>query len=426
MRTVPTGENMIDVRLRNRGTLMSTLLTQAPISRSSLSRVTGLNPGTVTNIVRELIDENLVCETDTVQPMARSRPGPREVMLDLHQSGAFAIGVQIGRETLAVALVDLRGEIGAEAWLDDHRHMGGSDMIAWVVEQAVGLMARTGITRAQLVGVGVAVAGIADPFAPARAQEIERAWQDGALAGPLEEALGVPVLVDNHVRAAAIGETWFGAGRDVSDLLLVWVANVVGCGIVINGRVHQGHRFAAGQIGHTRMDPNGPPCRCGKRGCLQTRISEHAVAHRGAELAVPGSLLFRLVDGEPEKMTAEVVVAAARLGDESALGVFHQVATELGVVVAELVALFDPQRVVVAGPMVTALGPLFLGPLRESMHSCLTPNQAADMEIVTTRFGRSVGLVGAASLALRDRVFAPNGRTPSGFTRRIEALANRR
>jgi glucokinase len=217
----------------------------------------------------------------------------------------------------------------------------------------------------------------------------------------LHERTGLPTSVDNDGNTAAWAEARFGAGAVSDDLVLVNVGTGIGGGLVLNGQLYHGEHGFAGELGHLIVDPDGDHCACGNRGCLEAMASGSTLGRLGREAAAadPGGRLADLAGG-PDLVSGEVVFAAAAEGDKPALALFERVGHWLGVGIASLVTIFDPDLVVVGGG-VAATGELLLAPARASFERYVHARDHRDLPpVVPARLGADAGLVGAATLAL--------------------------
>ena len=254
-----------------------------------------------------------------------------------------------------------------------------------------------------VLAVGIGAAGMVDAtdgvlrFAP------NLAWRDLSIASRMREALGLPCQVDNDANTAAYAEYRFGAGRGYRHVLLVTVGTGIGGGIVSDGRLFRGANGFAAEIGHIIVEPGGPLCGCGNRGCWEQVASGRAIDRMGREAASAdeGSALRRLAGGD-QQVSARHVTEAARQGDEVALRIFQEAGRRLGEGIAGLVNVLDPQVVVVGGGAIVA-GDLLLGPARASFHEAVE-GQAyrPHVPLVAAELGNDAGAVGAAALALEE------------------------
>ena len=254
-----------------------------------------------------------------------------------------------------------------------------------------------------VVAVGVGVAGMVDSsqgvlrFAP------NLAWRNLPIAARMREALGLPVLVENDASMAAFAEYRFGAGRGCRHLLLGTVGTGIGGGIVSDGRLFRGSHGFAAEIGHIIVEPRGPLCGCGNRGCWEQVAAGKAIGRMGRQEArEPGSFLRRLAGGDPERVTGRQVTEAALQGDVAARGILSEAGRRLGEGIAGLVNVLDPQIVVVGGGVIAA-GDLLLDPARAAFQEAVEgPDHRPRVPIVPAELGNDAGAVGAAALALEE------------------------
>lgn len=225
-------------------------------------------------------------------------------------------------------------------------------------------------------------------------------WEDMPLADELRTELGVPVSVDNDANVGALGEYSFGAGQGCSSLLYITVSTGVGGGWVLDGRIYSGADGMAGEIGHTVVDPSGPECICGRRGCVESMACGPAIARNAREQLTRepqrGALLRKLVDNNLDAVTGERVARAAAQGDELARAVLLDAARALGFGIGTAVTLMNPERVVIGGGVVKS-GDAYLAAVRAEARANSLPQMRVD--IVPAALGDDAPLWGAMALA---------------------------
>jgi predicted NBD/HSP70 family sugar kinase len=266
------------------------------------------------------------------------------------------------------------------------------------------LVSEGGIRKKQLLGVGVGLAGIVDAEQGLVRRSPYFGWRDVPLRDVLQARVRVPVYIDNDVNTLTLAEKWFGAGQNVDDFLTVTVGRGVGLGIVANGQFYRGARGGAGEFGHTVIDPDGPVCDCGKRGCLETFVGDPGLLRMAAEAAQRGEM-----PGPVESM--DNLIALAQEGNPAAQAVFVRAGNVLGREVANLINVFNPQRIIVSGEGVRA-GAWLFGPMRASVARHVMPGLAEDTEIRIDLWGDDAWARGAASLVLRELFESPMHREP--------------
>ncbi|HEX7247024.1 MAG TPA: ROK family protein, partial [Actinomycetota bacterium] len=301
-----------------------------------------------------------------------------------------AIGIDVGGTKTAALLVDRDGGVlGREVRVtpaDDERAT-----LATMVEAARALGAPSA------AGVGIAAAGMVDRggtmrFAP------NLSWRDVALASFVGEALGLPCVAHNDANAAAWGEFRHGAGRGSSHMLMIGVGTGIGGGIVLDGHLYRGANGFAGEIGHIVVEPAGPPCGCGNRGCWEQVASGTAITRTGRRAAArhPYSSLRELAGGDPRAVTGDIVTRAALDGDTVSQGILVEVGFRLGVGIAGLVNVLDPDVVVIGGGASEA-GDLLLVPARDGYRRSVEgADRRPEVPIVQAALGSDSGAIGAA------------------------------
>jgi glucokinase len=311
----------------------------------------------------------------------------------------YAIGLDLGGTKIAAGVVAPDGRVVAGAVVPTPVAGGVEavlDALAGVARQVADA---AGVALSEVVGVGLATPGPMDPEAGVVTFAPNLGWRDVPAARLLSERLPWPCTLGNDADAAALGEATFGAGRGARLLLYLTVSTGIGGGIVLGGQLVTGAHGAAAEFGHQVIDPAGPRCRCGRQGCLEALASGPATARRAADRLRAGeaSFLTELAGGDPAQVTAVMVGEAADRGDLLATEVLAETTRYLGIGVANLVTLFDPDRVVIGGGLAN-LGERLLGPVRDLVRREVLP-PANRVEILPVALGKSSGLVGAACLA---------------------------
>ncbi len=226
------------------------------------------------------------------------------------------------------------------------------------------------------------------------------AWSDVPLKRLVSERLGVPAFVDNDANAAAAGEGLLGAASDASDFVCLTLGTGIGGGICVGGRIYRGHKGTAAEVGHMALDPDGPVCNCGERGCLEVLASGTALEREAVRLARVdhGSLLHETSRSRPEEITGETVATAAERGDRAALGAFENISFYLGLGIVNLIHLLDPELVVLAGGMARS-GHLFVDDVRRVVSERGVGMLTEGVRIELSTLGEDAGVIGAAAIA---------------------------
>lgn len=381
-----------------------------PISRRDIAQQTGLSPAAVSGITASLIESGLVQEVGATEESGRA--GRRAILLRLNPQAGFVVGVKLAMHSIDCVVTDLDATVlhstsaplAFSAAPDDIRARYAPDEMTRMTIAAVEqILAAAAIPPEQILGIGIGVNGIVDAAQGICRSAPHFGWREVALAAPIAARFGIPVSLENDSRTLAIAEQWFGAGRGVDHFVGISVGYGIGSGIVSNGRVYRGAHGGAGEFGHMALLPGGPLCTCGKRGCLEALAGE-----RGILAAVAGALAH----GEPSALaqaqppTLDAVAAAADAGDALARRVLAEAGRWLGVGIANLINMLNPQRLVINGEVVRC-GDWYFGPMRQSILASAFDGLADDLDIQIAPSGDIVWARGAACVVLSELFTAP-------------------
>ena len=394
--SLPTAD-AAGMRTQNSTLVLRLLWRARQLSRADVARHTGLSPSTVGAIVGELDEAGLVREIGS----GTSRGGRRPVLVGFRDDAYALVGVELGATHVSAVLTDLRGNV--RAFRDTHIAVRTDPKAALAAARALvdECLTSERVSKKRVVGIGVAVPSPVHPDRPGKLSSlILPAWAEFDVQETLADAFGVPVFVDNDANLGALSERFWGAGAGGEDLAFIKVATGIGSGHIINGALYRGSGGTAGEIGHITIDPNGPPCVCGSRGCLVTLIGGEALRERA-----------RARWGKRKKNpTVTDIVSGARAGDPVARELVDEVGRALGIVVAGVLNLLNP-AIVVLGGEIASVGDLLLDPLRASVRARAMSTSLAETQIVASRLGARSIAVGAATMvldaALGDRSLFP-------------------
>ncbi|MGQ9454780.1 MAG: ROK family protein [Armatimonadota bacterium] len=310
----------------------------------------------------------------------------------------YILGFDIGGTKTMVGVADEFGTLLAMRRFETRGELGPEQALARMKDAAHEVLEEAGVA-ADVIGIGCGGplnrrSGMlyTVPNLPG--------WEGICLTREFGDHFHVPAYLENDANAAAMGEHLFGAGRGVDDFVFLIVGTGIGGGIIANGRIYRGFGENAGEIGHHKIKPDGPPCPCGDRGCLEALASGTSIARIAREgLAQhPDTVLWQWV-ASPEEVTAELVARGARAGDEYASRVWQECMYSLGLGVANVVNILNP-RLVVLGGGVTKAAELLFEPVRRVVKERAMPALAEDVEVVPAKNGDLVGLMGAFAVAI--------------------------
>ncbi|MFD4374427.1 ROK family protein [Streptomyces sp. NPDC058486] len=410
--TRPNGRTVRDLRRENRTAVLRRLYFDGPMSRFSLGPATGLSSGSVSNVVAELVAEGLVEEAGSVD----SAGGRPRILLRVAPASGRMIGVDVGETRVRVELFDLTLTELARAERPLSPSVEGSERyeVGVVVEhirEGIAEVLRTAeVPAEELLGVGIGVPGIVEH--PAEGGALVHGQTIGWDAVPLERLLReavdlpaeVPYRIDNGAKTLGQAEMWFGAGRGASSAVVVLFGSGVGA-CVTTDPLSPGRAL---EWGHLKVRVRGRRCRCGAEGCLEAYAGASALLERWREAGGHPPA------GADEETALAAMAAAARpedggAPDPSAVAVLEETAEYLGAGFADLINLFQPERILVGGWAGLLLGPRFLATVEEHARAYALTYPAARVTLAMGTLGPDAVTVGAASLPLAD-FFARGGR----------------
>ena len=310
-------------------------------------------------------------------------------------------GVDLGGTNFTAAIADAEGRIVAQAKEPTHSHEGPQGVLGRIANAINALANKAGARPAAL---GMGVPGLVDldqgitKFLP----NLPTQWRDVPVRATLEPKIGCPVHLLNDARMATLGELVFGSGSNSRTMILYTLGTGVGGGVVVDRQLRLGPLGAAGELGHMTVLPDGPPCGCGSRGCLETLISGPALTAEGVRLFSSGNApkLYEICEGQMGKVSPATMGAAARAGDASVAIAIRRAAEWLGIATANLMLALHADTVILAGG-VAELGDLLTVPMRETIASRVRMIPTKDLRIERSVLGDKAGLMGGIALAQR-------------------------
>src|SRR4051794_25004273 len=371
-----------------RARVVGVLAESGAVSRADLARRAALAPSTVSAVVSDLQAEGLVVEPAApVHPAERAAIGRPPVLIALHRRAGVVAGIDFGKRHLRMAISDLSHQLLAERHRALDADLPAREAISLAKLMFADALDEAGVRRSELAGVGRGLPGpVHRPSGRLGNSTILPGWVDIRAEDAVSRALGRPVEVENDANLGALGEWMWGAGRGADHMAYVKAATGIGAGFIVAGAPYVGAGGTAGELGHTVVEPGGPICRCGNRGCLGT-------------LAGAPAVLSSLRDVHGDELTLHDAVGFALKGDTGCARAIVDAGSAIGTAVATLCNLFNPEKVVVGGDL-GAAGELLLGPLRESLRRGAIRSAADDVEVLQGALGDRAEVLGALALVL--------------------------
>lgn len=310
----------------------------------------------------------------------------------------YRIGVDVGGTNIKIALVDLKGEIISSNKVPTRAEMGYEYTINTMKQAIADLMKETKTNKDMIEGIGFGFPGQIDykngivknaPNIPG--------WVDVPIAEVIEKEFQIPTRVDNDVRCAALGELNYGAGVGCENLICITVGTGIGSGLIVNGKLVRGASNAAGELGHIKLQmTDGPLCGCGDFGCLEAFASGPAIVSMAEEYIKGGKSTKYRELANPD-ITPYIVSEAAKQGDAVAARIFTIIGEYIGIGLASVVNLLNPEKIIIGGGVADA-GDVLLNPIKEMIQKRAMKIAASTVQIVPAKLGNNAGVIGASLL----------------------------
>lgn len=355
----PRRANRDLIKAMNRNLVLNIVRSQGPLSRTQLTDISGLSVGAVSQITSDLITEGWLMEAGESDYTG----GRRQVMLNLNPKAGYVVGLKLMEDRAVCAVTDLEATVLNYVEQPVNTDFSFQAVAAALAQIVNAVLSQAQIPRQRVRGVGVGLAGVIDCQTGVVHYSPFFHWKDAPLAQALARQLGLPVYLENDVNTLTITEQLFGAGHARADFAVMTVGRGIGLGMVLNHQLYRGTHGGVGELGHLTLVPDGPPCDCGKRGCLEALASDPAVL-RDLRQALSGRRSSILT---PDATIAEVIDAANR-GDALAREGLERSGYYLGLGLSVVINILSPSLIIISGEGVAA-GDYRLRPMFEAMRA---------------------------------------------------------
>jgi glucokinase len=314
------------------------------------------------------------------------------------------LGVDLGGSKILTAVVNYRGEMLSSNESTTPATEGREAVIQSILESAHRALEQANVGISELTAIGVGAPGLSNPETGILFTSPNLpGWRNVPLKDIMQERLGKKTFVINDANGAALGEFYFGAARGTRNFIYVTLSTGIGGGIVIDGKIYSGVIGAAGEVGHMTIDDEGPICNCGSRGCWETLASGTALAKEGRRRIKEGvrTSILEYVEGDVEKVTAQVIHSAAKQGDSLAKELIARTGYYVGVGLANLINIFNPELIVIGGGL-SNIGDMLLKPAFKVAGERAFKEAFQAVRFASAELGRNSGVLGATAFALQE------------------------
>ncbi|MFY2508193.1 ROK family protein [Vibrio pectenicida] len=372
----------------NAGRVYKLIDQKGPISRIDLSKESKLAPASITKITRELIEAHLIHETTVQEAISRGRPA---VGLQVNNKDWQFLSMRLGRGYLTIALHELGGEVLIDTKIDIHE-IDQEDVLARLLHEIEEFFQSYSDQLGRVTSIALTLPGLVNSDQGIVLQMPHYNVENLALGPEIFKATGLPVFIANDTRAWALAERLFGHSQENENSVLISIHHGLGAGIILDGRVLLGRHGNIGELGHIQIDPNGKPCHCGNRGCLETVASSQAIRDEVSE---------RLANGEPsilssiDEVSVEDICEAAANGDNLAIEVIEKLGSYLGAAISIVINLFNPEKILIGGAINQAKSVLYPA-IQRCIKEQSLPAYQRGLQVVESRFYKQATMPGAA------------------------------
>lgn len=387
------------IRERNRRIVLQCIRDAGTIARVEIAGLVDVSPATVSVVTGELLADGLIETVEQEPPSSPPGRGRPKTLLRLRPNAAHAVGIKLALHQAAVSVTNFVGDVLASDTVPITPEQRRPDRIIKLCEKQIGRMLKAaGLEHDQLLGVGIGVSGCVtyetgvmnwSPMFPDR---------DVPLKSVLEERTGLKVVVDNECNLAGLAEKWFGLGKTHPSYILVTVEHGVGMSIVLNQQIHRGARGFAGEFGHTIIDLDGAPCRCGQSGCVEAYVADYALLGQAEALVghVP------IDDQRAVQEALDALAERSDAGDPEAVAIFERAGEILGIALANAVNVFDPPVIIISGQRAGHPAKIFIEALKRSLRRHVLAAEAGVPPIEIHPWADDIWARGAAALVLEQ------------------------
>lgn len=382
------------VRENNLSLVLNLIRQQGAISRADIVRQTHLSATTISALANVLLESGFVGETG----MGESSGGRPPILLAFNYQYRHVLGVDMGATHLTVVLMDLQGQVVSQRYIRYavmQDPIGTAAAIQTIIHE---ILQETGLNLENILGLGLAVP------APLEGDDLTHLsslilpqWDGYDVVGVLHDTLQIPVYLENDANAGVIAEQWWGRGRDFANLAYIKLGTGVGSGLIVKNEVYRGDGGTAGEIGHTTINSDGPLCRCGNRGCLESFVGAPALIEEVNQ---------QRSNGTPPVNSITDIIAAAQQHDALSCQTVTKAGSFLGIAIANLINLFNPGLIVLGGELAAA-GDILLNAVQHSVSQRAMPKAASEAIITVSQLGDNAVAIGAATLVIHH-AFQPS------------------
>jgi glucokinase-like ROK family protein len=390
----------LNIRDNNLSEVLRMIHKNGKMSRAAISRETGLSATTISALANILLESGFVREVGEAQ----SSGGRPPILMEFEYEHRYAIGIDLGATHITTMVIDFRGNAISSRTANYNAMDDAQGAIKTIRRQIFEVLQAARIPIESVLGIGIgAPAPLEGEYLEKLSPVILPTWKDIDLRAEIRQQFGgLPIYIDNDANAGALAEKWWGRGQNYSNLAYIKLGTGVGSGLIINNEIFRGSAGTAGEIGHTTISPDGPLCRCGNHGCMESYVGTPAIIANAAS-KLKGNRSSSLKSGS---ILVRDVAAAAKNGDALSTQIVQDAGNYLGIAIANMLNLLNPGLIVLGGDLVAA-GDVLLEAVRATALRRAIPKAGKEVVIMASDLGEDTVAIGAATLVLHH-AFQPS------------------
>ena len=399
------GTDLQMMRESNRLLILNYVREHGPIARAAIARATGLSATTVSTIIDALLQEGFVNEGIMQKAVASS--GRRVVPVHFNAAVGYILGIALGRNHLTMLLCDLSASVVGRSSFPFDTGRGAAVCLPLLATALRAFVSEQGIAWNRIVGVGLGMPGPIDPYlqGPVTPPRMP-GWHNVNVRDLLSQELAIPVYLDNNANLGALGESRYGAGQGASNMIYLQLGAGIGGGLIMDGKLYRGSTGGAGEIGHMTVEPQGPLCSCGKRGCLEALAGAVAIVEEARQReSVSQDTHTPTIAPEPASEITNItqVVQEAQEGNAACAGALEYAGISIGIALANMMNVLNPSLILLDGSSMRA-GSLLLEPIRYSIAAYSLPDLQENTRVMLGALGGDATALGGVAIVL-DAIF---------------------
>ena len=380
--------------------ILEVIYRQESKSIPDLSKIIQMSTPTITRAIDELMSEDLIME----EGIGASSGGRRPNLYGINPNSRYVLAIDISRYFVRICIFNLHNLTASEIKvLKDGLETTGN-ILKVIHKAAMDLIESSGIDKAKILGVGIALPGLIDIRTGISYSYLHSAEKPASAL--FEELFHLPVFVEHDTRTMALGELAFGLAKGKQNVICLNIGSGISISMILNGQLYRGNSGFAGEFGHIQVNANGQLCYCGKIGCLETIASGTTMIRKAKKELEAGatSIIRKLIDNDLKRITSDIILDAAQKGDQFAIGLLSHIGEHLGKGIAVLIHLLNPELIIIGGELSKA-GNYLTDPIKQNLNKYTITKIRKDTRIINSELGENAGIMGAVALVM-DKIFA--------------------